>query len=141
LHPLESAAFARRTPWADIGLLARWAGSLPAPRLEGFLVALRFLTHRGLEFLDVCGRQLRPVDLDRQLVELGCVPVICCANAFGASDTERRTVDDARKLAILITTLSYGDRFRSARFWVKPVDFVRGVDGRRIERLSAGRAN
>src|SRR4029077_2664338 len=57
------------------------------------------------------------------------VPVICWAKAFGAIDTERRILDDTRKLAILITTLSYGGNFRGTRFWVKLVDFVRGVDG------------
>src|SRR5713101_3847873 len=43
------------------------------------------------------------------------VPVICWAKAFGASDKERRTLDDARKLAILVTMLSYGGRFRGAQ--------------------------
>ena len=34
-------------------------------------IGFRLLPHGRLQLLDVLGRQLRPVDLDRQLVELG----------------------------------------------------------------------
>src|SRR5205809_2858324 len=40
------------------------------------------------------------------------VPVICWANAPGASDRHRRIPVDDRKLAILITMLSCNGRFR-----------------------------
>src|ERR1700726_2896855 len=39
------------------------------------------------------------------------VPVICWAKAFGPSDTHRRMLDDDRKLATLITMLSYDGGF------------------------------
>jgi hypothetical protein len=44
----------------------------------------------------------------RVIVALGAlgVPVICWADAPGASDMHRRILDDDRKLAILTTTLS-----------------------------------
>src|SRR6266576_4664248 len=54
----------------------------------------------------------------RVIVALGepGVPVICWANASGASDRHRRTLVDDRKLAILITTSSSNVRFPSLPF-------------------------
>src|ERR1700680_1937215 len=48
----------------------------------------------------------------RVIVALGepGVPVICWADAPGASDMHRRILDDDRKLAILTTTLSCDSR-------------------------------
>src|SRR6476660_3656004 len=39
------------------------------------------------------------------------VPVICWADAFGASDMQRRMLVDDRKLVNLLTTPSYNGRF------------------------------
>jgi hypothetical protein len=47
------------------------------------------------------------------------VPVICWANAFGASDRHRRMLDDDRSIAILFTTFSLDGRFHSALHRVK----------------------
>ena len=38
--------------------------------MNAHLFARLVVAHRGFEFLDVCGGQLGPVHLDRQLVEL-----------------------------------------------------------------------
>src|SRR5215470_12054533 len=69
------------------------------------------------------------------VVALGepAVPMICWASAPDARDTYKRTLDDDRKLVILLTKLSYSGRFRGAHTTTRAEDTVSPVGVPEVE--------